>query len=120
LLDACLEDVRALPADEPGAVELRERVGSLVEFTHRFDHAVDIVVRLDSADIGRLFELLDRIPDRQLERLLQTIVAMPPDDVVGAADVLAGMPPAALRRLVGLARQPGIAKVLGATLGRGR
>src|SRR5689334_10076797 len=60
LLDACLDQVRALPDDEPGAAELRERLGSLVDFTHRFDHAVDIVVRLDSADIGRLFDLLDR------------------------------------------------------------
>lgn len=119
LLDACLEDVRALPAHEPGAAELRERVGSLVEFTHRFDRAVDLVVRLDSADIGRLFELLDRIPDGRVETLLRTIAAMPADDVVTAADLLAGLPPAALRRLVALARQPGVAKVLGAALRRG-
>jgi len=44
---------------------------------------------------------------------------MPADDVVTAADLLAGLPPAALRRLVALARQPGITKLLGATLGRG-
>lgn len=120
LLDACLEAVLALPADEPGAAELRERVGSLVEFTHRFGDAVGIVVRLDSADIGRLFELLDRIPDRRLERLLRAIATMPADDVVTAADLLDGLPPAALGRLVGLARQPGIAKLLTATLGRAR
>jgi hypothetical protein len=119
LLDACLDQVRALPDDEPGADELRDRLGGLVEFTHRFDHAVDIVVRLDSVDIGRLFELLHRIPDEQLERLLRTMAAMPPDDVATAADLLAGMPPATLRRLIGLARQPGVARVLGTTLGRG-
>lgn len=118
LLDTCLDQVRALPEDEPGGTELRERVASLVEFTHRFDRAVDIVVRLDSADIGRLFDLLDRIPDRQVESLLHTVASMPSDDVVTAADLLAGLSPTALRRLVGLARQPGVAKVLGATLGR--
>ncbi|MEZ4597730.1 MAG: hypothetical protein R3C32_13460 [Chloroflexota bacterium] len=63
------ESRRALPAAEPGAAKLRERLGGLVGFTHRFDHAVDIVARLDSADIGRLFDLLDRIPVSQLESL---------------------------------------------------
>lgn len=118
LLDACLGDVRALPDDEPGAAELRERLGGLVGFTRTFDHAVDLVVRLDSADIGRLFELLDRIPHRQLETLLGTVASMPTDDVVTAADLLAGLSPTAVRRLVGLARRPGVAKVLDATLGR--
>jgi DNA-binding transcriptional regulator GbsR (MarR family) len=120
LLDDCLERVRGLPAAEPGATELRERLGGLVEFTHRFDHAVDIVVRLDSADIGHLFDLLDRVPDGQVESLLRTLSTMDADDVVAAADVLAGLSPGALRRLIGLARQPGVAKVLGATLGRSR
>lgn len=119
LLDACLDRVGALPEDEPGADELRVRLGGLVEFTHRFDHAVDIVVRLDSADIGRLFELLDRIPDGQLDTLLRRVASLPPDDVLAAAEVLAEMPSAALRRLMALARRPAVARVLGATLGRG-
>jgi len=86
---------------------------------NRFDHAVDLVVRLDSSDIGRLFELLDRIPAPQLEVLLRTIAAMPADEVITAADLMAGLPPAALGRLVGLARQPGVVRVLGAALRRG-
>jgi DNA-binding transcriptional regulator GbsR (MarR family) len=119
LLDACLDQVRALPDSEPAVADLRTRLGSLVEFTHRFDHAVDIVVRLDSQDIGRLFDHLDRIPDERLERLLRAVAGMPPDDVVASAELLAGLSPSGLRRLAGLARQPGVAKVLGATLGRG-
>ncbi len=118
LLDECLARVHALPVEEPGATELRDRLGGLVEFTHRFDHAVDIVVRLDSADIGRLFDLLDRVPDTQVEALLRTLSAMAADDVVAATDLLAGLSPSALRRLIGLARQPGVTKLLGATLGR--
>jgi DNA-binding transcriptional regulator GbsR (MarR family) len=120
LLDACLDEVRALPDDEPGATDLEVRLAGLVEFTRRFDHAVDVMVRLDSVDIGRLFGLLDRVPDHQLEALLHTLSTMPADDVVAAADLLSGLSPGALRRLIGLTRQPGIAKVLGVTLGRGR
>jgi DNA-binding transcriptional regulator GbsR (MarR family) len=119
LLDACLDQVRALPPHEPGAADLAGRIAGLVEFTHRFDHAVDVVVRLESADIGRLFDLLDRIPDARLEALLHTIATMAADDVVAAADLFAGLPPSALRRLIGLARQPGVSRVLGVTLGRG-
>jgi DNA-binding transcriptional regulator GbsR (MarR family) len=118
LLDECLERVRALPANEPGATELRQRLGSLVGFTHRFDHAVDIVVRLDSADIGHLFDLLDRVPDGQIEALLRTLATMAADDVVTAADLLSGLSPNTLRRLIGLARQPGVGRMLGVTLGR--
>ena len=120
LLDACLDQVRALPSDEPDVALLGSRLGSLVEFTHRFDHAVGIVVRLDSADIGRLFELLDRIPADRVDKLLRGVAATPPDDISAAAEVLAGLSPSGLRRLVALAGQPGVAKVLGATLGRGR
>lgn len=120
LLDECLARVRALDPGTPEVIGLLERVAGLVEFTHRFDHAVDIVVRLDSEDIGRLFELLDRIPGRQVESLLRTVARMPPDDVVTAVGALAGMPPTALRRLIGVAAQPGVARMLGATLGRAR
>jgi len=114
------ESRRALPAAEPGAAKLRERLGGLVGFTHRFDHAVDIVARLDSADIGRLFDLLDRIPVSQLESLVRTIATMPPDDAVAAAELLAGLSPAGIGRLVGMSRQPAVVRVLGITLGRPR
>lgn len=117
LLDACLDQVRELPEDEPGGAELAGRVAGLVEFTHRFDHAVGIVVRLESAEIGRLFDLLERIPDGQLESLLRTVATMPPDDVASAADLLAGLPPTALGRLIGLARSPVVSKLLGLSVG---
>jgi DNA-binding transcriptional regulator GbsR (MarR family) len=118
LLDACLDRVRALPDHEPGVSELRDRLAGLVEFTHRFDRAVDIVVRLDSHDLGRLFALMDRVGDERLERLLRTVAALLPDDVVAAAELLSGLSPAGLRRLLGLARRPGVARLLGITLGR--
>jgi DNA-binding transcriptional regulator GbsR (MarR family) len=117
LLDGCLEQVRALPDGDPGVADLRARLGSLVEFSHRFDHAVGVVVRLDSADIGRLFASLEAIPDDRLERLSRTLAGIPSDDLGAAAELLAGLSPVGIRRLVSLARQPGMAKVLGATLG---
>ncbi len=119
LLDACLIAARTAPADEPGIRELRERLEGLLDFSHRFDRAVEVVVRMDSADIGRLFDVLDRIPDERLDALLRMLAVMPPNDLVRAAELLSGMDPTALHRLVALASQPGFARLAGFTLGRG-
>jgi hypothetical protein len=64
--------------------------------------------------------VLDRLTDRQLDRLLDGLAALDPDALTKAAGTLADLSPTALRRLVGMAGQPGIGTVLGATLGRGR
>ena len=68
LLDGYLADARTAPQDEPGIPELLGRLEGLVDFTHRFDRAVEVVVRLESADIGHLFDVLDRIPDEPARR----------------------------------------------------
>ncbi len=73
---------------------------------------------MDSADIGHLFEAMDRIPDGQLDRLLTTLAQMPADDLVRSAGMLSVMTPTALHRLVGLASQPGVSKLAGITFGR--
>ncbi len=93
LLDGYLADARTAPQDEPGIPELLGRLEGLVEFTHRFDRAVEVVVRLRSEDIGHLFDVLDRIPDAQLDALLTTLARMPADDLVRTAAVLSEMTP---------------------------
>ena len=119
LLDAYLADARRRTQDEPGIPELLGRLEGLVEFTHRFDRAVEVVVRLESGDIGHLFDVLDRIPDDQLDALLTTLARMPADDLVRTAALLSEMTPTALHRLIGLASQPGVSRLVGFTLGRG-
>ena len=119
LLDACLTDARSAPRDEPGITELLGRLESLVDFTHRFDRAVAVVVRMESGDIARLFDVMDRVPDDQLDTLLTTLARMPADDLVRSASMLSGMTPTALHRLIGLASQPSMSKLVGLTLGRG-
>ena len=119
LLDGCLADARRAPSGEPGIPELLDRLESLVEFTHRFDRAVAVVVRLDSGDIGHLFDVMDQMPDGQLEALMTTLARMPGDDLVRTAALLSEMTPAALHRLIGLASQPGVARLVGLTFGRG-
>lgn len=120
LLRAGLAQARELDQADPDARALTERTAGLVAFATRFDRALDAVVRADSRALETLFAVLDRLSDRQLDRLLDGLATLDEDSLAKAAGTLADLSPTALRRLVGMAGQPGIGTVLGATLGRGK
>jgi DNA-binding transcriptional regulator GbsR (MarR family) len=120
LLADGLARARALDQLDPDARALTERVASLVAFATRFDRALDAVVRADSRALDTLFAVLDRLSDPQLDRLLDGLATLDEDALAKAAGTLADLSPIALRRLVGMAGQPGIGTVLGAALGRGK
>jgi DNA-binding transcriptional regulator GbsR (MarR family) len=107
LLDECLRR-----AKEERATELSNRLASLVKFVHDFDRGVGAVVRSDSATIAHLFGVLGRLDDRTLDRLVTAIADIPQDDLVKAAKTVAGMRASLLRRLIGLAGQPGLVRIL--------
>ena len=108
LLDACLRQAEA--ADAP---DLVTRVRSLLSFIHEFDRGVDAVVRSDSAAIAHLFGVLGRLDGATLDRLLAALAEVPEDELARAAAALAHMRPTLLRRFIGLAGQPGLARFLG-------
>ena len=112
LLEEC--ERRAEHVPDP---RLRERVGSLLEFTHQFDRGVDAVVRADAQALAHLFALLGRLDEKTLDRLMSVIVAIPEDELARAASTLAGMSPKLVRGFVALANAPGLARLIGA--GRG-
>lgn len=107
LLDECL--LRAEDAADP---QLSERVASLLAFIHQFDRGVGAVVRSDSSAIAHLFGVIGRLDDSTLERLLSALAAMPKNELATAATSLARMRPSLLRRLLKLAAQPGLARLL--------
>lgn len=107
LLDDCLRR-----AHSANAGELRERVASLLAFTHKFDRGINAVVRSDSAAVAHLFEVMDRLDDATLDRLVAALVPVPADELARAAASVASMRPQLFRRLVRLASQPGIARLL--------
>jgi hypothetical protein len=119
LLHACLAQAEAIGPTDDEAPDLRDRIASLLTFASRFDRALGAVVRADAAALETLFAVLDRLTDRQLDTLLAALATLDEDALTRAAATLADLSPTALRRLVGMAGQPGVAKVLGATLGRG-
>lgn len=107
LLDECLRR-----ADATGDSDLRDRVASLLAFTHQFDRGINAVVRSESAAAAHLFSVLDRLDDATLDRLVAALVPVPADELALAAANLASMRPQLLRRMIRLANQPGIARLL--------
>ena len=107
LLDECLGRANAI-----GEYELRNRLVSLLVFTHEFVRGVGAIVRADSSAIAHLFGVLGRLDDETLDRLLGALAAMPQDDLAEAAKSLARVRPSVLRRLLALIRQPGLARLL--------
>jgi hypothetical protein len=81
-------------------------------FTHQFDRGVGTVVRSDAAAIAHLFAVLDRVDDDAITKLLDTVLAIPVDELAQAANSLSRMRPSLMRRLAKLASQPGLARLL--------
>ena len=108
LLDEC-----RVRAEAASAEVLLSRLNELVAFVHLFDRGIGAVVRTDSDALARLFAVLGRLDDRTLDRLIGRLAALPEKELAGAARTLAGVPSGTLRRLIGLAAQPGLARLLG-------
>ena len=90
-----------------------QRLDALLEFVRRFDRGVEIFVRGDARAIEGLFEALDRLEPETADRLWALLGELGPDDMARALDALAKLPPAAARRLIGLADQPVLQKLIG-------
>lgn len=109
LVDACLERARASTAQDPA---LTARLAALAGFAHDFDASMRGVVNANASAIGRLAGVLARLDDETAARLLGSLAEIPQDELVAAADKVAGMRPSVLRRLLRLAAQPGVARLL--------
>lgn len=95
------------------AAELEVRLRALLDFVERFDRGVEVFVRGDPAAIEHLFLALDRLDGASVERVWSLIGELSADELANALTALAKLPPAGVRRLVGLADQPVLLKLLG-------
>jgi hypothetical protein len=100
------------PADGE-LTELRDRIGELLAFVQRFDHGVGVFVRGDPHAIERVFIVLQNLDESTVERLWKLVDNLEPGELQAAVEALAQLPPAAARRLIGLAEQPAMRKLLG-------
>ncbi|MGH2455834.1 MAG: GbsR/MarR family transcriptional regulator [Candidatus Limnocylindria bacterium] len=110
----CVEQARAAHAGgDPEGAELESRLVGLLEFVERFDRGVEAVVRGRPQAIARLFGAIDGMDDETVERLWRLVDELEPAEMVAALSSLSKLPPAAVRRLIALADQPVLRRLLG-------
>jgi DNA-binding transcriptional regulator GbsR (MarR family) len=112
----CVDDARHAAAgdgDDPELGQLGERLGSLHEFVQRFDRGVEVFVRGDARAIEGLFAALEGLELDAVERLWSLLGELGADELVAALEALSKLSPAATRRLVALADQPVLQKLIG-------
>ena len=112
----CVDEARAAAAGSAGDPELSrlgDRLSALLDFVRRFDRGVEVFVRGDARAIEGLFAALDRLEPETVDRLWALLGELGPQDMAQALGALAKLPPSATRRLVALADQPVLQKLLG-------
>jgi DNA-binding transcriptional regulator GbsR (MarR family) len=115
VIERCATEARqAADGDaDPELTRLGDRLDALLAFVHRFDRGVEVFVRGDARSIEGLFAALDRLDPATVERLWVMLGELGPDDMARALEALSKLPPAAARRLVALADQPVLQKLIG-------
>ena len=111
----CAEQARngARRDADPELARLGDRFGELLEFVQSFDRGVEMFVKGDARAIERVFATLDRLEPETVDRLWTLVGELDPDDLLRALDALSRLPPSAARRLIGLADQPVLQKLIG-------
>jgi DNA-binding transcriptional regulator GbsR (MarR family) len=107
------QDAAALEGPDGEMAVLGRRLESLLSFVRRFHRGVEIFVRGDARAIEDLFAALDRIDTDTADRLWRLLAELGPEEVVRALEALSNLPPSAARRLVNLADQPVLQKLIG-------
>jgi DNA-binding transcriptional regulator GbsR (MarR family) len=111
----CTDEARraAAAGGDPELTRLGDRLGSLLQFVQRFDRGVEVFVRGDARAIEGLFAALERLDAATVDRLWALLGELSPDEMTQALAALGRLPPAAARRLVALADQPILQKLIG-------
>jgi DNA-binding transcriptional regulator GbsR (MarR family) len=111
----CAEQARsgARRGADPELSRLGDRLSALLDFVQRFDRGVELFVRGDARAIERVFGALGEIDDETADRLWRLVGELKPDEMVRAVEALSTLTPSAARRLVALADQPVLRKLVG-------
>lgn len=112
IIERCATEAHAA-GDNPEMHRLAERLDGLLSFVRRFERGVEIIVRGDARAIEGLFAALESLEDPAVERLWRLLGELEPDEMTKALTAMAELPPAAARRLVALADQPVLRKLIG-------
>jgi DNA-binding transcriptional regulator GbsR (MarR family) len=111
----CAREAQAAAEAEgdPELTRLGDRLAGLLDFVRRFDRGVEVFVRGDARAIESLFEALDRLEPATVDRLWSLLGELGADEMGRALTALSRLTPASARRLVALADQPVLQKLIG-------
>jgi DNA-binding transcriptional regulator GbsR (MarR family) len=112
ILEQCLVDA-GKAGNDAEARNLQARASSLLAFVREFDHALSAVVRARTDVLRKLFAALAQQSSRDLDRLLAALADVPEDELSDALRTMSKMSSSNLRRMLSLAGQPTIARLLG-------
>lgn len=115
VIERCVEQARRGAADGGDAelARLGDRFSALLEFVERFDRGVEVFVRGDARAIEGVFAALDRLDDETVDRLWRLVGELGPEEMVRAVESLSRLPAPAARRLIALADQPVLQRLIG-------
>ena len=117
VIERCVTEARGVAAEEsdPELARLSDRFASLLAFVERFDRGVEIFVRGDARAVEGVFAALAQLDDATVDRLWALVSELSPEETLRAVEALATLSPAAARRLISLADQPVLRKLVGLT-----
>ncbi len=115
VIERCATEANGAAASDadPEMRRLGERLDALLEFVRRFEHGVETFVRGDARAIEGLFAALSTLDDDAVSRLWTLMGELGPDEMGRALEALSKLSPANARRLVVLADQPMLQKLVG-------
>ena len=110
-LDLAEEAAREAP-DDPEVVRLRAWLEDLLGFMRLFDRAVSLLARAETDQIATGFNVLARMSDGSIDRLLELFGSLPEDDLAATLEAVSRVSPGVARKILGAAnrlaaREPG-------------
>jgi hypothetical protein len=93
--------------------DLSQRLDGLLRFVHLFDRGVGVIVAASPSATEHLFAILGELDETTIARLIDLLAAVEPADLASAARAIARFSPRAVRRLVGVAGTPALARLIG-------
>jgi len=94
-------------------IALGKRLESLLAFVRRFDRGVELFVRGNARSIESLFTTIERLEPETVDRLWALVAELGTEDLERILAALARIPPKHAHRLIGLADQPMLQKLMG-------
>jgi hypothetical protein len=93
-----------LPED-PEVARLRAWLEDLLGFMRLFDRAVSLLARAETAQIATGFNVLARMSDGTIDRLLELFGSLPEDDLAATLEAVSRVSPSVGRKILGAANR---------------